>query len=56
MRDFFYRRSVERQVKIRQFLRKQVMKPFRFIGFEELGNADGFDTAVLELRLLQSGL
>jgi len=31
------------------------MNFFRFIGFEELGNADGFDTAVLELRLLQSG-
>jgi len=28
----------------------------RVVGFEELGNADGFDTAILELRLLQSGV
>lgn len=28
----------------------------RLIGFEELGNNDAFDTAVLELRLLHSGL
>ncbi len=27
----------------------------RLIGFEELGNEDAFDTAVLELRLFQSG-
>jgi len=26
------------------------------IGFEELGNSDGFGTAVLELRLSKSGL
>jgi hypothetical protein len=31
------------------------MKPFRLVGFEDLGNVDGFDTAALELRLLQSG-
>jgi len=30
--------------------------PGRLIGFEELGNNDGFGTAVLELRLLKSGL
>ncbi|KAJ7684061.1 hypothetical protein B0H17DRAFT_1169912 [Mycena rosella] len=29
---------------------------FRLIGFEELGNSDGFDTAVLELRLAVSGV
>lgn len=28
----------------------------RLIGFEELGNNDNFDTAVLELRLLNAGL
>ncbi|EGO27817.1 hypothetical protein SERLADRAFT_435583 [Serpula lacrymans var. lacrymans S7.9] len=28
----------------------------RLIGFEELGNNDAFDTAVLELRLTQSGV
>ncbi|KAJ7665499.1 thioredoxin-like protein [Mycena rosella] len=28
----------------------------RLIGFEELGNSDGFDTAVLELRLAVSGV
>lgn len=27
----------------------------RLIGFEELGNNDAFETAVLELRLSQSG-
>jgi len=28
----------------------------RLVGFDELGNEDGFDTAVLELRLAQSGM
>jgi hypothetical protein len=28
----------------------------RIIGFEELGNVDGFSTATLELRLLHIGL
>ncbi|KAF9534202.1 thioredoxin-like protein [Crepidotus variabilis] len=28
----------------------------RLVGFEELGNEDGFDTAVLELRLTQCGV
>jgi len=28
----------------------------RIIGFEELGNIDGFETAVLELRLSESGV
>ena len=28
----------------------------RLIGFEELGNADDFNTAVLEMRLAQSGM
>ena len=27
----------------------------RLIGFEELGNSDGFETAALELRLQMSG-
>jgi len=27
----------------------------RIIGFEELGNVDGFSTATLELRLLHTG-
>lgn len=31
-------------------------KFLRLIGFEELGNNDNFDTAVLELRLLNAGL
>jgi hypothetical protein len=29
--------------------------PVRIIGFEELGNNDGFETAALELRLATSG-
>ncbi len=28
----------------------------RLVGFEELGNNDSFDTAVLELRLLNAGM
>ena len=28
----------------------------RFIGFEDLGNADDFDTATLEWKLLQNGI
>ncbi len=32
------------------------METPRLVGFEELGNEDGFDTAVLELRLLHLGL
>jgi hypothetical protein len=28
----------------------------RIVGFEELGNADSFSTATLELRLLHTGL
>ena len=28
---------------------------YRLVGFEELGNVDSFDTAVLELRLSQCG-
>jgi thioredoxin-like negative regulator of GroEL len=30
------------------------MSKDRLVGFEDLGNVDGFDTAALELRLLQS--
>lgn len=31
------------------------MRSFSLVGFEELGNSDVFKTAVLELRLSQSG-
>ena len=37
------------------YRKKASNKAFRLIGFEDLGNVDGFDTAALELRLLQSG-
>ncbi|KAI0307296.1 thioredoxin-like protein [Multifurca ochricompacta] len=33
-----------------------VSKDSRIIGFEELGNVDGFSTATLELRLLHTGV
>ncbi|ELU45595.1 hypothetical protein AG1IA_00378 [Rhizoctonia solani AG-1 IA] len=34
---------------------KEVIKTSAIVGFEELGNEDGFKTAKLELRLTQSG-
>ncbi|QRW16279.1 short chain dehydrogenase [Rhizoctonia solani] len=35
---------------------KEVIKTSAIVGFEELGNEDGFKTAKLELRLTQSGV
>lgn len=48
--------SRDRFVSFSSIMQNKSPNPGRLIGFEELGNNDGFGTAVLELRLLKSGL
>jgi len=55
LRDMLHRWRVQGQVKFRSRITSKLLTRRRMIGFEELGNIDGFDTAVLELRLSASG-
>jgi hypothetical protein len=55
LRDMLYRWRIQGQVILRYNMSIILLTKCRIIGFEELGNVDGFETAVLELRLSTSG-
>ena len=59
MCDLFHRRCYKRSVIVLIDISVSVSLIIcnfpRLIGFEELGNSDGFETAALELRLQMSG-
>ncbi|PSS35476.1 hypothetical protein PHLCEN_2v1631 [Hermanssonia centrifuga] len=59
------KREFERNQKLRETghgrydeiqLEKTVLETSIFVGFEEFGNQDNFDTSVIEMKLLETGM